>query len=72
GHLVKSYDYSYFQRIILFKKRKKADNILLIKQTLDEFVEKKIALAKYEYQQSKGAFTLYFYNLTDDEKSDLI
>lgn len=72
GYLVKSYDYSYFQRIILFKKRKKADNILLIKQTLDEFVEKKIALAKYEYQQSKGAFTLYFYNLTDDEKSDLI
>lgn len=72
GYLVKSYDYSYFQRIILFKKRKKADNILLIKQTLDEFVEKKIALARYEYQQSKGSFILYFYNLTDDEKSDLI
>lgn len=72
GYLVKSYDYSYFQRIILFKKRKKADNILLIKQTLNEFVEKKIALAKYEYQQSKGSFTLYYFNLTDDEKSDLI
>ncbi|MCH5248281.1 MAG: hypothetical protein J1E98_00035 [Lachnospiraceae bacterium] len=72
GHLVKSYDYSYFQRIILFKKRKKADNILLIRQTLDEFVDKKIALAKYEYQQNNGLFTLYFFNLTDDEKSDLI
>lgn len=72
GYLVKSYDYSYFQRIILFKKRKKADNILLIKQTLQEFVDKKIALANFEYQQSKGSFTLYFFNLTDDEKSDLI
>lgn len=72
GHLVKSYDYSYFQRIILFKKRKKADNILLIKQTLQEFVDKKIALANFEYQQNKGLFTLYFFNLTDDEKSDLI
>lgn len=72
GHLVKNYDYSYFQRIILFKKRKKADNILLIKQTLQEFVDKKIALASFEYQQNKGAFTLHFFNLTDDEKSDLI
>lgn len=72
GYLVKSYDYSYFQRIILFKKRKKADNILLIKQTLDEFVDKKIALARYEYQQSKGLFIIYYYNLTDDEKSDLM
>ena len=34
GYLYKTYDYSYFQRIILFKKKKKAENIQLIMETL--------------------------------------
>lgn len=72
GFLYKSYDYSYFQRIILFKKKKKADNILLLKKALDEFVDKKIALAKFEYVQSQGLFHLYYFQLSEDETADLV
>ena len=72
GYLYKTYDYSYFQRIILFKKKKKADNILLITETLHEFVEKKIALADFRYDKGQGLFHLYYYTLSDDERADLI
>lgn len=72
GYLYKKYKYSYFQRIILFKKKKKADNIQLISETLQEFVDKKIALAKYYYDKESGLFHLYYYPLSDDEKADLI
>ena len=72
GYLHKTYDYSYFQRVILFKKKKKADNILLIKDTLDEFVSKGIALAKYTYDPERGQFYLYYFRLSNDEKADLM
>lgn len=72
GYLYKTYDYSYFQRIILFRKKKKADNILLITETLHEFVEKKIALADFRYDKGQGLFHLYYYTLSDDERADLI
>lgn len=71
GVLHKSYDYSYFQRIILFKKKKKKENIELIIETLKEFVEKNIALADFNYDSQNGLFHLYYFPLSEDEKSDL-
>lgn len=71
GLLYKSYDYSYFQRIILFKRKKKKDNIELITETLNEFVEKHIALADFRYDPQKGLFYLYYFPLSEDEKFDL-
>lgn len=72
GLLYKTYDYSYFQRIILFKRKKKKDNIQLITETLTEFVEKAIALADFRYEPVSGLFHLYYFPLSEDEKSDLI
>lgn len=72
GYLYKTYDYSYFQRIILFKKKKKADNIQLITETLQEFVAKAIALANFHYDKGQGLFHLYYFPLSDDERADLI
>ncbi len=72
GYLHKTYDYSYFQRIVLFKKKKKADNIQLITETFQEFVEKKIALASFHYDKGQGLFHLYYFPLSDDERADLI
>lgn len=72
GYLYKTYDYSYFQRIILFKKKKKTENIQLIMETLQEFVEKQIALADFRYDKGQGLFHLYYFPLTDDERADLI
>ncbi|MCM1561808.1 MAG: RepB family plasmid replication initiator protein, partial [Butyrivibrio sp.] len=72
GYLYKTYDYSYFQRIILFKKKKKADNIQLITESLHEFAQKKIALADFRYDKGQGLFHLYYFTLSDDERADLV
>ena len=72
GYLHKAYDYSYFQRVVLFKKKKKADIVQMIRYTLDEFVSKQIALAKYTYDPDSGQFHLYYFALSDDEKADLL
>lgn len=71
GLLHKSYDYSYFQRIILFRKKKKKENIQLISDALREFVSKSIALADFSYDTKSGLFNLYYFPLSDDEKADL-
>lgn len=71
GLLYQSYDYSYFQRIVLFKKKKKKENIELIIETLEEFVEKNIALADFKFDSKNGLFHLYYFPLSEDEKSDL-
>lgn len=72
GLLFKKFDYSYFQRVILFKSRKKKDNIVMIKEALSEFVDKGVALAKYRYDEEEGFFYLYFFPLSEDEKADLV
>ena len=41
-------------------------------ERLDEFVDKKIALAKFEYVQSQGLFHLYYFQLSEDETADLV
>lgn len=71
GYLYKKYDYSFFLRIVLFKKPKKAENITLIKDALEEFVNKKIAIAKYIYDLNSGCFQIYYFPLNNDELADL-
>lgn len=72
GYLQQCYDYSFFQRIILFKSKKKANNIHLIVNSLDEFVEKGIAISKYEYNKEDGIFHLYYLPIFKEESEDLI
>lgn len=67
--LCKHYDYSFFQRTVLFKQKRKEKNIALIRQTLDEFVDKKIAIDHYIVQNH--SFDIYYFPLTADEKADL-
>lgn len=71
GLLYKKYDYSFFQRIILFRSKKKKENIQLIIETLKEFKEKAIALSDFSYDHQTGFFHLYFFLLSEDEKADL-
>lgn len=70
GFLYKSYDYSFFMRIVLFKNKRKSNNVILIKEMLDEFVNKKIAISHYNYESSQNRFHLYYFQLTPDEKED--
>lgn len=72
GLLYKKYDYSFFQRIILFKSKKKKENIQLITETLKEFKEKAIALSDFRYDHQSGFFHLYYFLLSEDEKADLL
>lgn len=72
GLLYKSYDYSFFQRIVLFRSKKKKENIQLITETLKEFKEKAIALSDFKYDHQSGRFHLYFFLLSEDEKADLL
>lgn len=72
GLLCKTYDYSYFQRIILFKRKRKRGNMELIAETLGEFVQKGIALAGFSYDHKSGLFCLSYFPLSEDEKSDLV
>lgn len=41
-------------------------------ETLQEFVEKQIALADFRYDKGQGLFHLYYFPLNDDERADLI
>lgn len=72
GLLYKTYDYSFFQRIILFRSKKKKENVQLITETLKEFKEKAIALSDFRYDHQTGLFHLYFFPLSEDEKADLL
>ncbi len=70
GLLHKIYDYSFFQRAMILKKGTKKAYIKLISESLQEFIDKKIVLAKFDCEQSTGTFTLYYYPLSEDEKAD--
>lgn len=67
--LVGQYDYSFFSRAVLFKQKQKAKNIPLIEASLQEFIEKKIAIESYILKNN--VFTIYFYPLSNDERADL-
>lgn len=68
--LYKSYDISFFLRAVIFKKQKKSKTINIIKDTLDEFQSKGIAIHHYIIED--GRFNIFFYSLTADEKVDLL
>lgn len=70
GLLHKIYDYSFFQRAMVLKKGTKKAYIKLISESLQEFVDKKIVLAKFECDSPSGTFTLYYYPLNEDERAD--
>lgn len=70
GLLHKIYDYSFFQRAMVLKKGTKKAYLKLISESLQEFIDKRIVLAKYDYEPSTGAFVLYYYPLSEDEKAD--
>lgn len=68
--LRKNYDYSFFERIVIFPKRRKDKNMILIQKSLDEFVKKKICIESYKI--SNNVFQILFFPLSEDEKADLI
>lgn len=67
--LCKRYDFSFFQRTVLFKQKRKDKNIALIKQTLNEFQDKGIAIHHFIVQNNN--FEIYYFPLSADEKADL-
>lgn len=69
SNIQKNYDYSFFQRIVIFPNRRKDRNITLIQKSLDEFVEKKICIESYE--NNNNIFRILFFPLSEDEKADL-
>ena len=68
--LYSTYDISFFQRTVLLKNKKKAKNIAIVKESLDEFQRKNIAIARYTVEDNQ--FHIYFHSLTADEKIDLL
>lgn len=70
--LYKSYDYSFFQRIILFKSKKKKENIKMIIDSLHEFADREIAISHFNYDDHTGTFHIYYFPLNNDEKADLL
>lgn len=70
GLLHKIYDYSFFQRAMVLKKGTKKAYIKLISESLQEFIDKKIVLAKFDCDPATGSFTLYYFPLSEDEKAD--
>lgn len=72
GYLYKRYYFSFFQNIILFKSKRKAENIKLVIDSLNEFVENHIAISEFHYNSENETFDICFFTLTEDEKSDLI
>lgn len=69
--LQQSYDYSFFQRIILFKSKKKSSNIKLIISSLEEFIEKHICISKFDFDKENGIFHLNYYPVFKDESEDI-
>lgn len=68
--LYKIYDFSFFQRTVLFRKQRKAKNIALLKESLDEFQSKHIAIHHYIIDGDK--FHIFYFSLSSDEKIDLL
>jgi hypothetical protein len=63
------YSYTYFQKIVRFKLKNKKKNLQLIQESLQEFVDNKIAIEKFELKN--GVFIIQFLPLSDAEIEDL-
>lgn len=64
------YDYSFFQQAVRFHTNKKRQNIKLLNASLDEFMEKRIAIKSYEVDTS-GHWSISYIPLTEAEYADL-
>ena len=65
--LKKTYRISSFKRWVRFRATN-SKIISMVQESLNEFVDKKIAIESYEY--SNGIFEIKYLTLTDDEKKD--
>jgi hypothetical protein len=66
---INEYSYTYFQKIVRFKLKNKKKNMQLIQESLQEFVDNKIAIEKFELRN--GMFVVHFLPLSDAEIEDL-
>lgn len=67
--LVNEYSYTYFQKIVRFKLKNKKKNLQLIQESLQEFVDNKIAIESFELKS--GVFIIHFLPLSPAELEDL-
>ena len=63
------YSYSFFQKNIRFASKSKKNNIKLLKEALQDFIENKIIIKQY-HVDSNGTFTIQFLKLSDTEIED--
>lgn len=61
--------YTYFQKIVRFKLKNKKKNLQLIQESLQEFVDNKIAIESFELKN--GVFVIHFLPLSQAEIEDL-
>ncbi len=67
--LSNEYSYTYFQKIVRFKLKNKKKNMQLIQESLQEFVDNKIAIKNFELKN--GIFVIEFLPLSPAELVDL-
>lgn len=67
--LSNEYSYTYFQKIVRFKLKNKKKNMELIQESLQEFVDNKIAIKEFELKN--GIFVIHFLPLSTAELVDL-
>ncbi len=67
--LSNEYSYTYFQKIVRFKLKNKKKNMQLIQESLQEFVDNKIAIRNFELKN--GVFVIEFLPLSPAELMDL-
>lgn len=67
--LQKKYELKDFSRIVQFETNDRKHKFNTIRKSLDEFVQKKFIVEKYDIET--GGFFVYFYPLSDAEKRDL-
>ena len=63
------YSYTYFQKIVRFKLKNKKKNLQLIQESLQEFVDNRIAIESFELKN--GVFIINFLPLSSAEIEDL-
>lgn len=66
---VGEYSYTYFQKIVRFKLKNKKKNLQLIQESLQEFVDNRLAIEKFELKN--GVFIITFLPLSSAELEDL-
>ena len=67
--LTGEYSYTYFQKIVRFKLTNKKKNMQLIQESLQEFVDNRIAIKSFEL--TNGVFIIHFLPLSPAEIEDL-